>query len=450
MDGPQAMLGWIFGAVLVLCDGMVWAELGAAMPGSGGSYRYLKQIYGPQTLGRFVAFMFIWQLTFSAPLSIASGCIGLSNYASYIWPVLGDTVAQKSFSIPLFGVGSFNAGFLIRAGVFVAIGTVLLAVFMLYRRITIIGRLSKFLWVGVLATVLWVIFAGITNFDSAKALDFPPHAFELTPAFFRGLGSAMLIAVYDYWGYYNVCFFGGEVKDPGRVIPRAIIYSILAVAAIYIVMNISILGVVPWRELSDVARDEGARRYIISVFMERLYGNWAGVLASLLIMWTAFASVFSLMLGYSRVPYAAAVDGDYFKVFSRVHPKHRFPHVSLMVMAAVAIGCCFLRLEDVITGLVVIRISVQFLAQTIGVIVFRIRRPDVERPFKMWLFPLPALLAFAGFVYVLIMRNKTAQSLWLAGALVTVGLLIYSVRSWRRKDWPFGERSIAVSEGAAD
>jgi amino acid transporter len=302
----------------------------------------------------------------------------------------------------------------------------------------------------VLATVVWIIFAGVTHFNATLAFDFPSNAFELSPAFFRGLGSAMLIAVYDYWGYYNVCFFGGEVKDPGRVIPRAIIYSILAVAAIYIVMNISILGVVPWQELSEVGKDEGARRYIISVFMERLYGNWAGVTASLLIMWTAFASVFSLMLGYSRVPYAAAVDGDYFKVFARVHEKHRFPHVSLMVMAAVAIACCFLRLEDVITGLVVIRISVQFLAQTIGVIVFRVRRPEVPRPFKMWLFPLPALLAFFGFVYVLIMRKKSWQALGVAALLIAIGLTIYLVRSWRKKDWPFSRGAVPVPAEAGD
>jgi amino acid transporter len=397
-----------------------------------------------------VAFLFIWQLTFSAPLSIASGCIGLSQYASYIWPGLGETIAARDFSIPLPGVGAFTASFLIKAGVFVAIGTVILAIFLLYRRITIIGRLSKFLWVGVLGTVVWVIFAGVTHFDRSRAFDFPPGAFDLSPAFFRGLGSAMLIAVYDYWGYYNVCFFGGEVKDPGRVIPRAIIYSILSVAAIYLIMNISILGVVPWQELSEAGKDEGARTYIISVFMERLYGNWAGVVASILIMWTAFASVFSLMLGYSRVPYAAAVDGDYFKVFARVHPKHRFPYVSLLVMGGVAAACCFLKLGDVITGLVVIRISVQFLAQIVGVVVLRIRRPEMPRPFRMWLYPLPAILAFSGFLYVLIMRKKSMQSIWIAGVLVLVGLMIYLFRSWRRKEWPFASDAAALAETAAD
>jgi amino acid transporter len=261
-----------------------------------------------------------------------------------------------------------------------------------------------------------------------------------------GLGAAMLISVYDYWGYYNVCFFGGEVKNPGRTIPRAIIYSILAVAAIYIVMNISILGVIPWQEMAETAKPENldARRFIISVFMERLYGHWAGVIATVLIMWTAFASVFSLLLGYSRVPYAAATDGNYFKVFSRVHPKHRFPNVSLLVMGGVAAAFCLLRLQDVIAALVVIRIMVQFLAQTVGVVVLRIRRPDLPRPFKMWLYPLPALLAFIGFVYVLVSRQNFLKEVRYAVVLLVLGLVIYFIRAWRRGEYPFHKRGLAV------
>src|SRR5437868_7785036 len=256
MSGPQAMLGWICGALLVMCDGLVWAELGAAMPGSGGSYRYLKEIYNPNKLGRLIAFLFIWQLTFSAPLSIATGCIGLARYASYIWPGL-----TKVF----FVLGTDKVGINVTGTTFVAMGTILLAVLLLYRRITIIGRLAKYLWIGVLLTVAWVIFAGVTNFESARAFDFPAGAFTPSLAFFQGLGAAMLIAVYDYWGYYNVCFIGGEVKDAGYVIPRAVIYSIFAVAVICIVMNISILGVIPWREFAGTANTP-AQRYVISSF----------------------------------------------------------------------------------------------------------------------------------------------------------------------------------------
>lgn len=434
MNGPQAMLGWIFGAVLVMCDGLVWAELGAAMPRSGGPYGFLKEIYGPRRLGRMMSFLFIWQLTFSAPLSIASGCIGLSQYAGYIWPKL-EEASDYHFGLGLFG--SFDVKQIAPAAALVAVSACLTAVFLLYRKITVIGRLSEFLWVGVIITVGWVVFAGVTNFDSNLAFSFPPDAFKLSPAFFTGLGSAMLIAVYDYWGYYNVCFFGGEVKEPGRTIPRAIIYSILAVSVIYIVMNISILGVMPWQKLA-------ASKKPIADFMEQLYGRRAAIAASLLVIWTAFASVFSLLLGYSRVPYAAALDGNYFRVFSRVHKKHRFPHVSLLVLGSVAVVFCFFKLVDVIAALVVIRIMVQFLAQTIGVIVLRIRKPDMDRPFRMWLYPLPALLAFAGFVYVLVSRQNFQKEVRYAVVLLIVGLAIYLVRSRRRREWPFGVADAAT------
>jgi APA family basic amino acid/polyamine antiporter len=438
MSGPQAMVGWVVGAVLVVCDGLVWAELGAAMPGAGGTYRYLGEMYGRGRLGRLMSFLFIWQLTFSAPLSIASGCIGFAMYAAYAVPSLDVTLAADDLSAPLPLLGDVSLSVGVSYGSFVAVGTCLLAVFLLYRRITIIERLSKLLWLGVMAAIAWIVFAGVTHFDPAVAFDFPPGAFTLRPEFFYGLGSALLIAVYDYWGYYNVCFLGGEIQEPGRNIPRAVLLSILFVALIYLVMNVSVLGVIPWREFANV--DSDARRYVISSFMERLYGRGAGLLATALIMWTAFASVFSLLLGYSRVPYAAAADGNYFRAFARVHPEKRFPHVSLLVLGGIAALFCFLKLSDVIAALVVIRILVQFLAQAVGVVVLRVRRPDLPRPFRMWLYPLPALVAFAGFVYVLFMRPNFEREVRLALVLIVAGLAVYILRARARGEWPFGRR----------
>ena len=440
MGGPQAMLGWILGAVLVMCDGLVWAELGAAMPGSGGSYRYLKEIYNPDRFGRFMSFLFIWQLTFSAPLSIASGCIGLAQYASYIFPFLGQELLRQDLHLTLPFLGVFGVSIVVTPGTFAAMATCLLAVFLLYRKISVVGRLSEFLWVGVILTILWIIGSGISHFNSSMAFSFPPHAFDLTTNFFNGLGAGMLVAIYDYWGYYNVCFLGGEIKEPGRTIPRAIIYSILLVAVIYIVMNISILGVLPWQELSATAGSD-AHRFIISTFMERLYGSWAGSVATVLIMWTAFASVFSLLLGYSRIPYAAAVDGHYFKPFARVHPRHNIPHVSLLVLGSVAVLFCFLRLSDIIAALVVIRIVIQFLAQTLGVIVLRVRKPEMIRPFRMWLYPVPALIAFFGFVYVLVMRNNFEKEIKYAVVIIVVGTLLYFIKARRQGEWPFRPKS---------
>ncbi|HEY6252360.1 MAG TPA: APC family permease, partial [Candidatus Angelobacter sp.] len=440
MGGPQAMLGWILGAFFAICDGLVWAELGASMPQAGGSYQYLKESYGARTLGRLMSFLFVWQLSFSAPLSIASGCLGVAQYASYLWPALNHTYFDHTFSWLLPIMGKFEVRLPITAASFVAMGCCALAVVLLYRRISVIGKLSRFLWVGVIATVLWVIVAGVTHFSAARAFSFPAGAFAPSSAFFAGLGSAMLLAFYDYWGYYNVCFLGAEIRQPERNIPRAVMVSILIVAALYLVMNISILGVVPWQEMQHYAGNN--HLFIASTLMERTFGAWAGKIVAVLVIWTAFASVFSLMLGYSRVPYAAAADGNYFRSFARVHPERRFPHVSLLWLGVVATLFCLLRLADVIAALVVIRISSQFLLQIFGLLWLRFRRPDSPRPFRMWLYPVPALLAAVGYGFVLFKRNEWMNEVRYTIAIVVIGLVIFLVRAARRREWPFSPSTL--------
>ena len=447
MGGPQAMLGWILGAGFAICDGLVWAELSAAMPGSGGSYRYLREIYGSQRWGRLISFLFIWQLSFSAPLSIASGCIGFSQYAAYFWSGLEHTYAARTATANLPLLGSLQISWLVTPATFLAIACCLSVMFLLYRRITSIGLLSKLLWLGVMGTIAWIILSGLTHFNARQAFSFPPGAFTLSRDFFTGLGAAMLIATYDYWGYYNVSFLGDEVQNPARTIPRALLLSILLVACLYIVMNITILAVVPWQELVKGGQS-GTGLFVISVFMQRIYGTWAAKLATALIMWTAFASVFSLMLGYSRVPYAAALDGNYFRAFAKVHSQHRFPYISLLALGLVGAAFCFLRLADVIAALVVIRILLQFLVQAVGLIILRVRHPELPRPFRMWLYPVPALIAIAGFLFVLISRKNFLKEIRYAAVILIAGLIIYVIRAWRGGEWPFGATAPAALEGA--
>ncbi|MFZ0310128.1 MAG: APC family permease [Candidatus Sulfotelmatobacter sp.] len=438
MGGPQAMLGWIAGALLAVCDGLVSAELGAAFPGSGGSYRYLSEIYGPRKWGRLISFLFIWQLSFSAPLSIATGCIGLAGYAAYYWPSLETVYAAHTAALPIPWAGALQVSWIVTPGTAVAIVICYFTVFLLYRQITVIGRLSKVLWVLVMATIGWIIFAGLTHFNAARAFDFPPDAFTLSPAFFTGLGGALLVATYDYWGYYNVCYLGDEIKDPTRNIPRALLLSILLVAGLYLMMNLCILAVVPWREMLQAGHNNSGL-YVVSLFMQRIYGPWAARLVTGLVIVTAFASVFSLMLGYSRVPYAAALDGNYFRVFAKVHPVYRFPNVSLLALGVVAAAFCFLRLRDAIAALVVIRLILQFLVQAIGLIVFRVTQPEAPRPFRMWLYPVPALVAIAGFLFILFNRVNWQKEIRYAAVILLAGLAIYMIRAWRSGEWPFGE-----------
>jgi amino acid transporter len=403
----------------------------------------LREIYGPQKLGRAVSFLFVWQLSFSAPLSIATGAVGLSQYASYFWPGLERVWAERTLSLKLPLLGPLQLTWVAMPATLLAIVVCVFTAFLLYRRITTISWLSKLLWVGVMGTIGWIIFAGLTHFNARQAFDFPPGAFSLSRDFFHGLGGAMLIATYTYWGYYNVCFLGDEVKNPGRNIPRALLLSILLVVCLYIVMNVSILGVVPWRELAQPGASNN-KLYVVSAFMQRVYGHGAGGVVSALVMWTAFSSVFSLTLGYSRVPYAAAVDGNYFRAFARVHPVHQFPYVSLLALAGVAALFCFLRLADLIAALVVIRIILQFLVQAIGLIVLRIRRPDMPRPFRMWLYPVPALVAAGSFVFILVSRTGFLREIRYAAVILVVGIVVYCARAWHRREWPFGEGSLVI------
>jgi APA family basic amino acid/polyamine antiporter len=425
MHGPQAMLGWVLGALLVACDGLVWAELGASFPEAGGPVRYLREMYGPR-FGQLLSFLFVWQLTFSAPLSIASGCIGLSQYAAYLWPGLNVQLATHQFHLAIPAIGRTLVDVTLTRGTFLAMGAVAFAVFLLYRRITIIGRLASFLWVGVMGSAIWIIISGLLHFSARQAFTFPPGAWAPSKDFFEGLGAALLIAVYDYWGYYNVCYLGAEVRDPARTIPRAILLSIGGVAIIYLTMNISILGAMPWQDVQKST-------FIASDFMQRIWGVWVARVITVLMIWTAFASVFSLILGYSRVPYAAALEGNYFRAFARVHPKYGFPHVSLLTLGSVAMCFCLFKLADVVTALVVIRVMVQFLAQTLGIVVLRTERPEVPRPFRMWLYPVPALLAFCGFVYLLVMRPKSLEAIRVAVALIVIGTIIFAIRQSRNR-----------------
>jgi amino acid transporter len=431
MGGPQAMLGWILGAGLALCDGLVWAELGAAMPEAGGSYAFLRTIYGGPSgrggAGRFIAFLFIFQLTFSAPLSVASGCIGLSQYATYLWPRLavGHTAART------LHVGGYSAGVTAGPETLVAIAAVLVAVFLLYRGLTGLRVMTAVMWCAVMTLIAWILLTGVMHGHLRQAFTFAPGAFAPTPAFFLGLGSAMLIATYDYWGYYNITFLGGEVKDAARTVPRAILISIALVAALYLTMNISVLAVLPWQGIVG-AHDLNARRAVIATFMEVAYGPHIGPalgkVAAVLVMVTAFASVFSLLLGYSRIPYAAARDGNYFRVFGQLH-RNGFPHVSLLMLGAAAICFCFFSLADVIAALVVLRILLQFLMQHVGVIYLRRTQPEMKRPFRIWLYPLPPVLAIAGFVYILLERPNFQRELLGAGVVILAGTAIYAGRN---------------------
>jgi amino acid transporter len=419
LGGPQAMLGWLVALLIVIPDGMVWSELGAAMSGSGGSYVYLREGFGRESFGRLMAFLFIWQFIISGPLEIASGYIGFAQYLDYIWKAPQFSMAIGGVSINIYSVA-------------IVIGLINIA--LLYRQITHIGKITVSLWVGTLLTTGAVILTGAAHFDPKIAFDFPPGAFNFSTGFLFGLGAASRIGVYDYLGYYDVCYIGDEVKNPGRTIPRSVIISVIAVAAIYIAINLSIIGVVPWRAFTPAEGNQSAQ-FIVSLMMERIYGLKVAKIVTVMILWTALGSCFALLLGYSRIPFAAARDGYFFKVFSRLHPKHNFPHVSLLVIGVVAIICSFFSLGIVIDVLIATRIIVQFAGQIFAVALLRKNSPKMERPYRIWLYPLPSLIALAGwsFIYLTLDRRIIIFS------LVALAAGVISFLAWSRgaSKWPF-------------
>jgi amino acid transporter len=423
MGGPQCLLAWTAGAALSLFDGCVWAELGAAMPHAGGSYVYLREGYGPGRWGRLMSFLLIWQTLFQAPLVLASGAIGFAQYSSYLFPKLGgfgQWLERFEAALARFGLSHESA---------IAGAVVILVIVLLYRRITTVGKISVAIWVGVVGTILWLIWGGATHFNARRAFDFPPGAWNLSWLFFAGLGHATVQTIYTYLGYYDVCNLGGEVKNPERNIPRAIFISIIGIAILYLAMQTSILGVVPWREAQQSS-------FIVSTFVERTYGTGWATLATGLILFIAFGSLFSATLGYSRVPYAAALDGNFFSVFGRVHPTKHFPHVSLLALGGVAfIFSLLFRLSFVISAILAMRCIIQFIGQAVALILLRRRWGRKRLPFRMWFYPIPVFIAIAGWAAIFI---STGQRLMLAATVVmSMGVVFYLGRARALAHWPF-------------
>lgn len=405
MGGPQCMLGWLVALVIAVCDGQIWAELSASLPGDGGTYIYLREAFR-RYCGKLMAFLFIWQFFLSMPLEVASGNIGLVDYMSYIIPAIR---------------GAWTLRFL-------AAGIAVFTIWLHYRRIRAVANITVALWIGMLITTGWTMFAGLTHFHWNYAFTFPANAFTFSRGFVMGLGSATLIAMYDYMGYYSACYVGEEVRDPGRVLPRAILISVVAVALIYIFINISMIGVIPWQEAIK-------SKYIGSEMIERIYGRGAAIVITLLIAYTAYGSIYALMLGYSRIPFAAARDGYFFKQVAAIHPTRHIPHVSLLLVGGMVALASLLPLETVVTACIATRIGIQFLAQAAALVVLRRDRPALKRPFKMWLYPVPAVLSFIGFCYIF------AAAGWLSIGLTfgwtALGVLAFLHWARRNKEWPF-------------
>ncbi|MDR3722281.1 MAG: APC family permease [Candidatus Acidoferrales bacterium] len=418
MGGPGSLLAWAAGALLAVFDGCIWAELGAAMPQAGGSYVYLREAYGAQRWGRLMSFLYIWQTLLQGPLSIASGALGFATYSRY----LVEKSSRATGIVGAFGTHGNNA---------IAGAIIVLVVVLLYRRITEIGRISVVFSVIVVGTILWIIYGGAAHFDVRRVFDFSGGGWNWSWLLFAALGHGTVQTIYSYLGYYNVCNLGGEMKNPEKNIPRAIFISIIGITALYLAMQTSILSVIPWREAAE-------SKFIVSTFIERAYGSQWAALATALILVTALGSVFAAMVGYSRVPYAAALDGNFFSIFARVHPTKHFPYISLLALGAAALAfSLLLSLFSAIRAILAMRCIIQFIGQGVGLILLRRRWGSERLPFRMWLYPLPVVVAIIGWAGIFISTGRRPMLASLAAA--TAGILVYLARARWMRQWPFEE-----------
>ncbi len=407
MGGPQAAAGWVAGAVLAICDGLVWAELGAAMPTAGGSYTYLREAF-QYSSGRLMPFMFVWSAMLVTPLIMSTGMIGIADYLGYFWHTSATLAHWESVGFTIFTVA------------------------LLWRRIESIGALTRVLWAGMIITVALVIVAAYSHFSVHRAFTYPHGAFKLGH-FVTGLGAALVLAIYDYFGYYTVAYMGDEIRRPGRVIPRAIVISILAVMVIDLALNIGTIGVIPWQHAEHSSR-------IGTELLRHVWGAPGATIVTILIVWTAFASVYTGLLAASRLPFNAARDGVFFRVFARLHPRLRFPHIALLAMGAITAAASFFPLTTVISALIAVAIWVQFIGQIVALTILRRKQPNLLRPYRQWLYPVPSVLALAGWIYTFQASGWPAIRIMLGWTLL--GVIAYLI--WARVNhlWPFGPKQI--------
>ncbi|QJW91656.1 APC family permease [Spirosoma taeanense] len=415
LGGPQFLWAWVLGAVVSLIDAFVWAELGAAFPQAGGSYNFLKIAYGERRWGRLLSFLYVWQTLIQAPLVMASGAIGFSQYASYLMPL--EEWQRKAVSG----------------------GVVLIIIILLYRKIDSIGKIGLVMWGAVLLTLGWIIVGGLSNARIPLTQTIGSIGSISGGLVAAGLGQASVKTIYCYLGYYNVCHLGSEIQRPARNIPASMFISIVGIAGLYLLMNLSVVSVVPWQQAQN-------SEFIVSTFVETLYGPEAARLATILVLLVAFSSLFAVLLGYSRVPYAAAADGQFFRIFAKLHPTRQFPYVSLLFLGGLGLVFSLLfRLGDVITAILAMRIVVQFVGQAVGLLLLHRRRTAVDFPFRMPLYPLPVLLAISVWLFIFL---STGLTFMLSGlTVIALGVVAFLIQAGVRRRWPFQEKEDSLYAG---
>jgi amino acid transporter len=356
-----------------------------------------------------LSFLYLWQMVAGLPLMLASGAVGFAHYASFLYPAM---TAWQSKAL--------------------AMAACAVAAACIYRRIDTIGRWSIGLGVLTLIAAGWIVGDGALH-GTLSAIAVPPGAWQLSRRFWLGLGGATLYATYDYFGYNTICGVGGEVVRPEVTIPQSIRVSIVLVCLLYFSMNLSIVSVVPWQQATQSS-------FIVSDFIARLHRPPAAAVMTILVLVIAIASLYANMLAISRVPFAAASDGRFFRAFARLHPTGQFPSFSVVFIGAASAICCVFDLDALINAVTVLYLMIAAVPVVAAVTALRRTRPDIARPFRMWLYPLPSAVAMLGWIFII----ATSGWVYIASGLgvLAVGITAYLWRARPVREWPFNKEHL--------
>jgi amino acid transporter len=410
LHGSLSVWPWIAGAIVALCDGLVYAELASRFPRSGGTYVYLREAFGASGAGRLAAFVFVWEFLFFVGLTLASGYIGFAQYAAYLVPAANTPLAQHAIAL--------------------CVGIVVIVA--LYRTIPRIARTALVLGTIAVVTLVVVAAAGFSHPAQHLATILPAalswHGFGI-----GAFGAALIVTLYDYGGYNCICLLGDEVIAPVRTIPRAVLLSVAIVAIAYVTLNLGVFAAV---SLQDVATSTS----VASLVVARSWRTTAANAVTIAVLVTAFASTYGLLLGASRVPYAAALEGDFLAAFGRLHPAKHIPHIALLTVGLIALPASLLPLDAVINALTAAIVLVQGAGGTLAVMRLRARADDA--PYRLPLFPLPPLLALAAWLFLFWSSGTSAMLFGLA--TLGAGAAIFLIRARRTRAWPFAIAALAL------
>jgi len=425
--GPQALLGYAMAAFACMNDSLIWSELGSIWPDSGGSYVYLRELYGRNKFGRLMAFLFVWQIMVSGPMECASGFIATAQYISYI---------------------DGNNSYWHHAGI--AFIMCLLTIFALYREIDDVGSITIVLWIATLMAIIFVIIVGYTTFDT-ELIQPHPEAFNDGGKLFMSLGIAARYAVYDFTGYYDVNFVGKEVQNPTRTIPIACISTCCVVACVFFLVDVAVMGSLEWRAehggyVRLVQSGDNSANYIMAIFCETHISRSFAIFFTLVVAVTIFGSCFSFMIGLAQIPYTAAKDGYFYDWLSHEHPTMRgLSDYSLLFVGAISCLFCFVELSVVIEGMLTMQLLIQFIAQSVGLIYYRYYLPINEQEkgaFNVPWFPLPNIIQIIIFSFIFLTTDnyliKNGTPLMEVALLFLItGIVFYFLWAKNKGFWPY-------------